>query len=275
MYVTKANGKKELFSEEKLASSLVMAGADKEVSGAIAREVKSKIHDGITTDAIYSLALDIAHTAERRIATRYSVRRAIAELGPTGFPFEKFVAEIFKAKGFQVLTDQIMHGACTQHEVDVVAFNDKELIVVEVKFHNEVGIKSDLKVALYVKARHDDLKEVTHMVAGKERAYTDGWLVTNTKFTQSAVEYAMCENLKLVGWNYPVKGNLEDLIVEHSLYPITCLSSLSTTQKQALIAEGITLVHQLQDQSISLPENIISPEELQHMRDEITILFSH
>jgi hypothetical protein len=273
MQVTKENRKKELFNEIKLTNSLIGAGAKKEVAEAITREVKGQIFDGITTKEIYDKALEIAHSAEKRIAARYSLRRAIADLGPTGFPFEKFVAEIFKAKGYETLTDQIMHGACTEHEVDVVAYNEKELIVAEVKFHNEIGIKSDLKVALYVKARHDDLKEVKHNVAGKERSYTDGWLVTNTKFTQSAVEYAMCENLKLVGWNYPVRDNLENLITQNFLYPITCLVSLNTNQKQQLISKEIILVKQIKNDQSTLQELNMSTDEIQKVIDEITILF--
>ncbi len=272
--VVKADGKKELFNEQKLATSLVQAGAAQSVSEAIAREVLSKATDGITTHHIYQNALDIAHYAEQRVAARYSVRRAIAELGPTGFPFEQYVSKIFQSRGYTVLTDQILKGACAEHEVDVVAYTDTELIVVEVKFHHEVGLKTDLKVALYVKARHDDLKQVPHMIGGKERTCTDGWLVTNTKFTQSAIGYALCENLKLVGWNYPVKGNLEDLIEDHNLYPVTCLSTLESVQKNDLITSGVVLVSQIKDDPSVLSKYNIQPEQQQHIKDEITILFS-
>ena len=78
-------------------------------------------------------------------------------LGPTGFPFEQFVAEIFKAEAYSTITDQIVQGKCVEHEIDVVAWKEKELIMVEAKFHTDFNLKSDLKIVLYVKARYDDI----------------------------------------------------------------------------------------------------------------------
>jgi len=271
--VSKANGHKELFDPQKLMLSLVLAGAEHSVAEAIAREVESHAMENMTSNEIFSKAFEILHTAERRIAARYSVRRAIAELGPTGFPFEKFVGDIFLARGYIVLTDQMITGACAEHEVDVVAYSDTELILVEVKFHNEVGIKSDLKVALYVKARMDDLGEVPLLIGGKERMLTAGWLITNTKFTQSALNYALCKNLKLVGWNYPDEGSLEDMINEYNLYPITCLASLDHFDRVTLIGKGVVLVTDIIKNPDVLKDLNISDERIEHVMNEITILF--
>lgn len=272
--VIKLNGQTEIFDPSKIISSLTRAGAEKGAAEAIVREVESKAYDGMTTADIFAKAFEMLHSAEKRIAARYSVRRAIGELGPTGFPFEKFVADIFKAEGYAVLTDQILKGACAEHEIDVVAYNDAELIAVEVKYHNENGLKSDLKVALYVKARIDDLKEVPLLVAGKERQLTDALLVTNTKFTQSAIGYAMCKNLKLIGWNYPSTEGLEDLIVKYGLYPITCLVSLGMSDKKALLDHGYLLVSDVRDKPDILVECGVDKDRITHIQDEITILFS-
>ena len=62
------------------------------------------------------------------------------------------------------------------------------------KFHNELGMKSDLKVALYVKARVDDLKK--HKAERGERPIDEGWIITNTKFSKMAVQYANCNGMK-------------------------------------------------------------------------------
>ena len=98
--------------------------------------------------------------------------------------------------------------------MDGVAWNEEKLIMVEAKFHNELGIKSDLKVALYVKARMDDLKGSVFNYGGKDRKLSEGWLVTNTKFSSTAIHYGVCQNLVMIGWNYPEKGNLQDMIEE-------------------------------------------------------------
>ncbi|MBX4181510.1 YraN family protein, partial [Candidatus Parcubacteria bacterium] len=161
--------------------------------------------------------------------------------GPSGFPFEDFVAEILKAQGYESLTRQVVLGGCVPHEVDVVAYNEKKLIMVEAKFHNELGIKSDLKVVLYVKARFDDLKENVYNYGGKDRPVTDNWLITNTKFSSTAIHYAECKNMTLIGWNYPEKGNLQDMIEEERLHPITCLTALSEDNKKTLLTNGVVL----------------------------------
>ena len=165
----------------------------------ISDHIESELVDGMTTADIYRHAFDLLATGFRSAAHKYSLRRAITDLGPAGYPFEKFVADLFRARGFEAVTDQIVRGKCVEHEVDVVAWKDKELVMVEAKFHNEPGIKSDLKVALYVKARTDDLSLSEFDFGGKTRKLTQGILVTNTKFTQKAIEYAACEGLRLVG----------------------------------------------------------------------------
>src|SRR5690606_20268875 len=175
------------------------------------------------------------------VARSYSLRRAVLDLGPSGFPFEDFVAEVLRTKGFECVTRQVVLGGCVPHEVDVVAYNAKKLIMIEAKFHNELGTKSDLKVALYIKARFDDLKENVFNYGGQDRPVTDSWLMTNTKFSSTAVHYGVCKNLTMIGWNYPEKGNLQDMIEEGGLHPVTCLTSLSDTDKKAILAENIVL----------------------------------
>ncbi len=212
--IVKANGKHEAFDEEKLKSSLLRAGASEDQVGEVLQHVHEKLHDGMSTHDIYAHAFSILHNLHKPIAQRYSVRRALMNLGPSGFLFEDLVANILKDKGFEALTRQTVLGGCVPHEVDVVAWNPSKLIMVEAKFHNELGTKSDLKVALYVKARVDDLKDNMFNYGGKERKVDEGWLVTNTKFSSTAIHYGVCQNLVMIGWNYPEKGNLQDLITE-------------------------------------------------------------
>jgi len=213
--VIKASGEREPFNQDKLRASLARAGATKATVEKVVSHVSAELYDDMTTADIYKHAFSLLHNWKRPAASRYAVRRAVMELGPTGFPFEKFVAEIFKANGFETLVGQEVLGGCVLHEVDVVAWNDRKLIMAEAKFHNQLGVKSDLKVALYVKARIDDLKENVFHYGGKDRRLTDGWLITNTKFSSRAIHYGVCQGLTMIGWNYPEKGNLQDMIEEH------------------------------------------------------------
>jgi hypothetical protein len=245
MTITKSDGTKQLFEEEKLIQSLKRVNADPIVIDFIVEQVEHEMREGISTSEIYSRAFELLKKHSHPLAAKYSTRRAIFELGPDGFPFEKFVARIFNVWGYESITDQILLGKCVDHEIDVVAWTDKELAMVEAKFHNEFGLKSDLKVVLYVKARYDDLAETFYDYGGKQRKLTERWLVTNTKFTDKAVHYGVCNNLKLIGWNYPERGNLHDLIEQYALQPITSLTSLSGMQKKDLIGRGSLLCKDL------------------------------
>lgn len=245
LYVIKADGSRELFDTSKLELSLKKAGASSKTVGEILNHVKKHLTADITTHEIYKHAFDLLHKEEKPIALRYSLKKAIQELGPSGFPFEDFVAEIFRQKGFTAETGKIVRGFCVEHEIDVVAWNEEKLIMAEAKFHNEPGIKSDLKVALYVKARFDDLRKMTFsygVSSGHERELDEGWLITNTKFTTTAIEYGSCQGgLIMIGWNYPPVGNLHDMILQAKLHPLTCLVSLNGREKKALLDQGVVL----------------------------------
>jgi hypothetical protein len=245
--IVKANGKHEAFDPEKLRFSLLHSGATPEATEEVIKHLAPRLHTGMTTHEIYRHAFAYLAKLSKPVARSYSLRRAVMELGPSGFPFEDFVAEILRGKGFECLTRQTVLGGCVPHEMDVVAYNEKKLIMVEAKFHNELGTKSDLKVALYIKARFDDIKENVFAYGGKDRKITDAWLVTNTKFSSTAIHYAVCKNMTLIGWNYPEKGNLQDMIEEERLHPVTCLTTLTDTEKKVLLTNGVVLCSKIKE----------------------------
>lgn len=234
--IQKANGKREAFNPEKLKNSLERSGATKEAIERVVLEIESDLYDDMTTKEIYEKAFSILHNLEKPVANRYSLRKAVMELGPAGGAFEDLVADILRSQGFEAVTRQVVLGECVEHEVDVVAWNDQKLIMCEAKFHNQLGIKSDVKVALYVKARFDDLKGNLFDYGDKKREMTEGWLITNTKFSTTAIHYGVCKNLKMIGWNYPDKGNLQDMIEAD---PKLLDFVLSRGFKQSLSAEKL------------------------------------
>ncbi|MGB8816168.1 MAG: restriction endonuclease [Minisyncoccia bacterium] len=273
-YITKYNGDKELFDPQKLKLSLLNIGAIPDVADLVMEEVSKNIKDGSSTREIYRMAFAFLKKRERPVAIRYSLKKAIADLGPTGFPFEKFVAEIFKAQGYNVETDKIIKGHCVEHEIDVLAWNEHELILTEAKFHTDFSMKSDLKVALYIKARFDDLANTKIMIGGKERTMTEGWLVTNTKFSQTAIEYGQCQNLNMVGWNYPFGNNLHNMIEKAELIPLTALTTLNTSEKHIFLSRGIVLSTSLLDESL-LKEFNFSETRIKNIKTEVSELCEH
>jgi hypothetical protein len=270
IYVTKATGEKELFRPEKLLNSLVRSRADEDVAKVVVEMVMKDLPAEVTTKQIYKHAFDILERDHQPAAARYSLRKAVMEMGPTGFPFESLVAEIFRTKGYETKTGTMVQGKCVEHEIDVIAWNKEELIMCEAKFHNELALKSDLKVALYVNARWDDVDGKEYEGFGPKRKLTEGWLVTNTKFSSRAIEYAKCRKMVLVGWNYPEQGNLHDLIEEADLHPITCLRSVSHLEKKLLMDAGIVLCKQALDNVDIVEQSGIHREKLKRMMEEIT-----
>lgn len=267
--VVKASGDREVFDPEKVRASLLRAGATKEVAGQVLAHVLPELHDEVTTSELYRHTFSILAKINRPVARRYSLRSAVMNLGPSGFPFEDFVAEILKTKGFKCETRQTVLGGCVPHEVDVVAYNDKELIMIEAKFHNELGTKSDLKVVLYIKARFDDLKENVFNYGGTDRSITDGWLVTNTKFSSTAIHYGVCKKLTMIGWNYPEKDNLQNMIEEEALHPITCLVSLSAADKRTLLGEKVVLCSSIKEDPELLNKFLGKTFDIKPVIDEI------
>jgi hypothetical protein len=252
--IVKASGMHESFDPEKLRFSLLHSGASEEATEQVLAHLVPALHDGMTTKEIYQHAFDQLAKINKPVARSYSLRRAVMQLGPSGFPFEDFVAEVLRAKGFECLTRQMVLGGCVPHEVDVVAWNEKKLVMIEAKFHNELGVKSDLKVALYIKARFDDLKENVFAYGGQNRHVTDSWLVTNTKFSSTAIHYAQCKGMTLIGWNYPEEGSLQEMIEESKLHPVTCLTSLKDAEKKALLAAGVVLCSNIKAKPAVLTE---------------------
>ena len=271
-YVIKATGEREEFNPQKLRDSLMKTEANLEVIEKIISQIEKELKDGDSTKDIYHHAFQLLGREERPAAIRYSLRRAIMDLGPTGFPFEQFVAEILHTKGFETTTDYVAKGECAEHEIDIAAWNKEKLIFVEAKFHNELGIKSDLKVVLYVNSRWEDLYNMEFDGFDQKRKLDEGWLVTNTKFSESAIKYAQCRGMKLIGWNYPEKGNLQDLIEEARLHPITCLESITPSDEKLLMEAGVVLCKQAFDNPDILVQAGLSKDKIDKMIAEIKLI---
>ncbi|MCL9972455.1 MAG: ATP cone domain-containing protein, partial [Candidatus Pacebacteria bacterium] len=84
--IIKGDGSRELFNINKLADSLVRSGAEIDLARTVSEKIGSLVKDGMTTQDIYREAYKVLHKEERTAAARYSMRRAILDLGPTGFP---------------------------------------------------------------------------------------------------------------------------------------------------------------------------------------------
>lgn len=260
-YVRKASGKKELFDIEKFRMSLIKSGADEQLINLLVFEIQ-QLPKLRSTKEIYAYALNRLQQEHPVVAARYNIKRALLDLGPAGFPFEQFVAELFRVQGYSALTDQIEQGFCVEHELDVVLKRDSTVSMVECKFHNTQQLKTDVKVALYCKARFDDMKKAWESGPNHKRRFHEIWIVTNTRFTTEAIRYATCTGIELLGWSYPTKENLPTLIDRYSLYPITTMPSLTGAQKRLFIKEGFVLCCDAQENIQVMRKHGLSTAEI-------------
>jgi hypothetical protein len=245
--VIKASGQPEEFKIQKLVGSLVRSGASEDVAWDIARKVESQITPSMHTKHIFRLAKKILRQYSKAADMRYSIKKAIYMLGPTGYPFEKYFAGILKAYGYSAEINRFLKGYCITHEVDIFAVRADIGCVIECKYHSNGGNPTDVKTALYVYSRFMDIKKAYELNHENRVSINEGWLVTNTRCTSDAIKYAGCVGLKIVGWKYPDENSLERMIENKKLYPVTILSSIKKTSLDILFKNDIILVRDIAD----------------------------
>lgn len=265
LHVLKATGESEPFNEQKLLTSIRRAGIPSALHPLVLQHIESKIYDNIPTKEVYRHILEFLGQSEHPFSrSKYSLKEAIMSLGPTGYPFEDFIAKILQAQGFTTKVRQILTGKCVSHEIDVIAHKDNKTSMIEAKFHNNPGIRSEIHVALYTHARFLDIKEKNHI--------DDAWIVTNTKTTTDATSYALCSGLKILSWSFPEEGSLRDLVEQSSLHPITILTSLSRTHKETLLNKHIVLCKDIHEEPSLIDCLPLSKEEKSKTLAEISFI---
>lgn len=270
--ITKASGEKDLFSPEKLRISLSRSGTNEKTISEIIREVNNNLYEGISTSKIYELAFGLLKKKSKPYAAKYKLKQAIMELGPSGFPFEKFIAAILNQQGYSVKVGEIVKGHCVNHEIDVIAEKENQHFMIECKFHNASGYNCDVKIPLYIQARFKDVEQQWKNIPGHGTKFHQGWVVTNTKFSEDAIKYGLCAGLNLIGWDFPVNHSLREQIDATGLYPITCLTTLQLNEKQLLLDNGIVLCKVLCNNPELLSAAHIPNERKMNIMNEAQVL---
>lgn len=273
MLVTKASGETEDFSRTKLHESLLKTGASEEIIQLVLNAIEPQIRHGIKSSALRSLAFGLLKKYNRPSAAKYSIKRALMDLGPTGYPFERLIGALLQKRGYEATTGITVQGACVQHEIDVLAHRAEHQIFAECKFHNKQGIRTEVKTALYVYARFLDVSEAfrAREKHGVKRHY-EQWLVSNTRFTGDAVQYGTCKGMKLLGWDYPTDNGLQHIIARERLYPLTCLTTLTFAQKRGLLNHDIVLCSDVPNSLDVLKRSLAKGQE-ERICEEIERLF--
>ena len=211
MDIIKTDGTTEPFSPSKLCLSIRKSGAPREVADAACKTVESKVSPNDSTNSIYRKALKYLVKESPDVAARYSLHHALEMLGPAGFIFEQYFETVLQAYGFTTKRDVILQGSCVTHEIDVIAEVGSKRFLVEAKYHNVPGLKTHVDVIMYADARLVDIVK-NEPDKNKSKFEYGMWVVTNTKFTDAAIQYAKCRGIRLTGWNHPRGESMEDII---------------------------------------------------------------
>ncbi|MBI3282690.1 restriction endonuclease [Candidatus Curtissbacteria bacterium] len=263
--IIKASGLIENFDENKVAFSLHQAGVSIAGVAKVMAFLNTKLQDNMTTNQMHDMVKNYLQEHEMIVqATNYGLKRAVMLLGPSGYPFEKFFARILNLKGYRTEVGTIISGRCVKHEVDIDAQKENLHYLVECKFHNAPGNKTDIQAALYTYARFLDIRAALTEQAEHQSQFHQCWLVTNTKVSKDAVDYAKCLNINLISWTYPHHGNLREMILESRLHPVTSLNL--GQREQTLIQRGIVTCSDLGD---ALKSNQVSDIFSNKERDDL------
>jgi len=203
--------------------------------------IRTILYDGISTSEIFqTIKSYLAKSPHPYLSAKYNLKTALAELGPSGYPFEQYVAALFEKEGYHTTTNVILKGKCVSHEVDVVAVKNGVTYYIEAKFHKAPSQRTDVRVPLYIYARYLDLSE-------HQSSPTEPWIVTSTRFSSDALVFAQCRKIKLTSWGYPQGEGIMDLIERTGLHPITLLDSLTPEDKRLLLSQDVVVCRDLLD----------------------------
>ncbi|MEM8896535.1 MAG: ATP cone domain-containing protein [Bacteroidota bacterium] len=273
-FVTKSSGEKVPFIPEKLLGSLKRAGATEEIAEYILESVYQQMSDGINTRKIYHFAFSLLKKESRPTAAKYKLKKAIMELGPSGYPFEKYFGELLKYQGYEIQVGITEQGQAVTHEIDVLADKGQHRISVECKYGNSKDKKISIQVPMYIKSRFEDLVEEWK----KQEEFADkkfqAWIATNTTFSNDAISFGECYGIRLIAWNYPKRGSLRELIEESKLYPITSLISLTKAEKNVLLEKGIVLCKEALEKANLQELFKIPPSRYKRLMEEVSFLNS-
>lgn len=261
--VLKESGESEEFNRRKLKDSLLSCRVGPGDADEIIDTILPALKPPVTTRKIYRQARKHLSRKDLPSTMRYSLKQAIYALGPTGYPFEKYIGRVLGEQGFSVEVGVLVPGHCVNHEVDIVARKNTVCFLVECKFHQNRRTTSDIKTALYVHARFLDVVKARGL--SSSGTTHEGMLVTNTRFTSEAVKYADCVGLRALGWKHPEDGSLEQLIERGMTYPVTALPAVNRTVLAELAGKGLVLARDLLEKNAKelvrltgLPPNVVS-----------------
>lgn len=123
VYITKADGSKQLFDKEKIVQTCQRMGANREVAIQVAQEVEKNLNPDITTQQILQIIFIMMRKHKPAVKYLFDLKQGIS-LMESKPEFEVFVRVLLAHSGFQVKPNEILRGLCGVHEVDALVTKD-------------------------------------------------------------------------------------------------------------------------------------------------------
>jgi hypothetical protein len=243
VFVKKFDGTYEIFNREKVIQTCIRMGATRDVAEIIVNKIESKIYNGIETKKILKMIFRFLSKYKPSAKHHIDLRRALSLLKSKP-DFELFIQSLFKEHDYEVFKNQIIKGKCVEHEVDgIVKKNDKTYII-EVKHHFDYHTPIGLDVSRISRAVFEDVTEGFEFGLNKFRI-DSSIIVSNTKLSGHARRYADCRGIKHMCWSSSHEYDLQNMIEEKKLYPITYLKGLKTTVREKLVSAEVIFLKDL------------------------------
>ncbi|WP_455369089.1 ATP cone domain-containing protein [[Eubacterium] cellulosolvens] len=243
IFVIKVDGSTESFDRRKVVRTCIRMGASEEIAETIAKKIEEKIYDGIESRKILQMIFS-SMRRYRPICRHIIDLRKSLSLIKSKPDFEFYIQELFREYGYTVLSNQIIQGKCVEHEVDALIKKDGKTTIVEVKHHSDYHKPTGLDEARIARAVYEDVKE------GFENGSNDlkidhVMIISNTKLSEHAKRYVKCRKIGHIGWSYPRHYDLQTMIEEKKLYPVSIMRGLKTQVRESLASNGIVMIKQL------------------------------
>jgi len=252
IFVTKADGSKQLFDREKVARTCLRMGANREIAEEIAEKIETRIYDGIETEKILKKIFRLLSRYQPILKHLTDLREGLSLMNPKP-EFERYVQIVLSENGYEVTPSQIIRGRCVEHEVDAIARKDNTTYFVEVKHHYNYHTTTGLDESRIARAVLEDVTEGFEL--GLNNLKIDrAMIVCNTKYSWHAKRYGECRGILQIGWSSPPYQSLQDMIEERKLHPITCLKGLKKETRERLTSAGVILMKQVVEED---PEQLI------------------
>jgi Holliday junction resolvase-like predicted endonuclease len=246
--VKKADGRMEPYSREKVIRTCLRLRLEQREAEKVADEIESRLYEGMPTRRVLQMMYEHGQREKEHLGHMTDLREAIALMRPKP-DFEQFVAIMMESEGYKVATNKVLNGACVDHEIDVIASSQQEVLYIEVKHHSQFHTFTGLDNFLEINSSFEDLMQ-GYLAHRHKYNFTKPMLVVNTKISDHARRYAACRGIGVIAWSVPDRNGLEHRIHHRRLYPVTVIKGVDKGAFERLGDVGVYTLRQLMDSDL-------------------------